>query len=342
MSDQLEGRLDDANAKLEESAVIARRAGYGDLVNFNEVSRSLHANWQGDFPTAIAVGREVEAHARELHDGFHELFSLSNLGFAYIGAGDYREAWDVLRAGRALARERDNLFMYGRMTNTLGWLHQEYGDFERASELDRESADVGQRIKNGNVETSALINVGFDLLHQRRASEALPHFEATLVRAEKAFGAHRWRWGIHLRFGLATTLLALGRDAEALAQADEGLPHAVATNSRKYVGWFHAIRGEVALRAGDTTAAMTELQHALTEARAIGYPTLTWQAAHLLAQAERAAGQIEEAWASVCVAHQMIQQIAAASPADDLAKTLMAWPRVMAALETYRELERGK
>jgi len=69
---------------------------------------------------------------------------------------------------------------------------------------------------------------------------------------------------------------------------------------------------------------------------------LTWQAAHLLAQAERAAGQIEEAWASVCVAHQMIQQIAAASPADDLAKTLMAWPRVMAALETYRELERGK
>ena len=74
------------------------------------MSRSLHANWQGDFRTALALGRAVEEHARELHDGFHEIFSLSNRGFAHIGCGDYREAWEVLRSGRLLARERDNLF----------------------------------------------------------------------------------------------------------------------------------------------------------------------------------------------------------------------------------------
>ena len=341
MSDQVEGRLAESDVKFEESIALARRGGFRDLVPFSEQLRSLNANWQGRFADSIAVGRDLEALCRELHDGFIEVFSLSTRAFAHIGCGDYREAWNVLRLGRTLARERENHFIYGRLTNTLGWLHQEFGDFARAHELDRESADLGQRIKNGNVETSALINIGFDLLNQRRASEALPHFEATLVRAEKAFGAHRWRWRIHLRFGLATTLLALGRDGEALAQVDEGSSQAVATNSRKYVGWFHAIRGEVALRAGDPARAVAELQQALTEARAIGYPTLTWQAGHLLAQAHRAAGQVEAAWTSITLAHQTIQEIAAAAPEPEFVRTLMAWPRLTAALETYETLRRA-
>ena len=48
-----------------------------------------------------------------------EVFGLSTRAFAHIGCGDYREAWDVLRLGRTLARERDNHFIYGRLTNTL-------------------------------------------------------------------------------------------------------------------------------------------------------------------------------------------------------------------------------
>ena len=49
--------------------------------------------------------------------------------------------------------------MIGRLTNSLGWLYQELGDFRRSSELNRESQEMGHRAKNQNVELSAIINV---------------------------------------------------------------------------------------------------------------------------------------------------------------------------------------
>jgi tetratricopeptide (TPR) repeat protein len=302
---------------------------------------SVQRNWQGDFDGAIEMCRESEAAARDLRDGFNEAFSMSNRAFAHIGRGDHREAHELIVLARQLARERDNLFILGRLTNTLGWLYQEFGDFARARELDQESADLAGRIKNGNVEISALINLGFDDLQTGAPDRALPRFQQTLERAEKAFGAHRWRWAIHLSFGIASSLIALGRDAEALAQAERGLATATSTGSRKYVGWFHALRGEVALRAGDAPSAVAELTRALDVARAIRYPTLTWQAAHRLAEARAAAGDHASALAAAQLAHDTLAHVAAAAPEPDLRRTLAAWPRAAAVQETLGRLRRG-
>jgi tetratricopeptide (TPR) repeat protein len=99
-----------------------------------------------------------------------------------------------LLLGLTKARDRDNAFIVGRLTNTLGWLHQELGDFQRAAEYDRDSADLGQRIGNPNVEISALINLGFDYLHLGEPEKALTLLENTFSRAEQGFGAHHWLW----------------------------------------------------------------------------------------------------------------------------------------------------
>src|SRR5438094_659585 len=83
----------------------------------------------------------------------------------------------------------------------------------------------------------------------------------------------RWRWSIHLAFGLSTALMMLGRDGQALAEANRGLAEAEQTESLKYVGWFHARRGELALRGGDAAAATESLKRAVAIARRIAYPT---------------------------------------------------------------------
>jgi len=194
------------------------------------------------------------------------------------------------------------------------------------------------RIKNGNVEISALINLGFDDLHTGKAKQALPYFEDILVRAGEAFGAHRWRWSIHVMFGLAATLLELDRDAEALAQADRGLAPAEGTDVRKYIGWFRLLRGEVALRAGDAARATAELDVVLRVAREIGYPTLTWRAAHALAQAQAVGGTPADALASAQLAANTIARIGAAAPEHGLRETLLAWPRVQAVHETLERI----
>jgi class 3 adenylate cyclase/tetratricopeptide (TPR) repeat protein len=339
--DQMEQRLTEADAKFTESLRIARAGGFRAIVVQSLTLGGVQHVWQADFDGAIAVAREAETTSREIHDGFNEVFAMSNRAFAHLGLGDYGAAYEVIRAARDLARERDNHFIVGRVTNTLGYLYQEFGDFTRARELDRESADLGHRIKNGNVEISALINTGFDDLHTGAPDRALTLFEETLVRSEKAFGAHRWRWAIHLRFGLASALLALGRDEAALAQTERGLAHAEATGSRKYVGWFHAVRGEIALRGGDAGRAAEELARAVDVGRAIGYPTLTWQAAHLLGRAQDARGRRDEALASVTLARETIDRIAAGAPEPALRATLAAWDRVAAVHETLERLRRG-
>src|SRR5262249_43637679 len=290
---------------------------------------SLQRNWQGRFGDSVALCLEVERAAREIHDGFSEVFLMSNRCFALIGRGDYRAAWDTLIRGRALARERENHFMFARMGNTFGWLRQEFGDFAGAVELNNESRDIGQRVKNGNVEISALIDLGFNDLALKGPEAAVALFEPTLERARKAFGAHRWRWAIHLSFGLTTALMGLGRDAEALTVADRGLADAGQSSSLKYVGWFHARRGELALRGGDPAAAAESLGRAVAIGRRIGYPTLTWQAADLLARAHMTLGAAAEARAAAQLAEDTVAAIAAAAPEPALAATLSRWPRVI-------------
>ena len=342
--DQMQARLADAETKFAESLALARTGNHRDIVVQSQTLLSLQRNWQGRFDDAITMCQAVEADAREIHDGFNEVFGMSNRCFALIGRGDYRTAWDTLVRGRTLARERQNHFMFGRMTNTLAWLRQEYGDFAGALELNRESRDIGHRIKNGNVEISALIDLGFNDLALKGPQPAVALFEETLERARKAFGAHRWRWSIHLAFGLSTALMMLGRDGHPIAvefQCGEvGGAEAEQTESLKYVGWFHARRGELALRGGDAAAATESLKHAVAIARRIAYPTLTWQAADLLARASMALGAGDEANAAARLAADTVAAIAAAAPESSLADTLRQWPRVIEMQETVERVRR--
>ena len=338
--DQMEAKLDEAEAKCSEAVRIAQAGGFPGIVVQAQALLGLQRGWQGDFASAIAINRETELAALAVHDGFNEVLAMSNRAFAHIGRGDYREGLEVLRVGRERARERDNNFILGRLTNTLGWLYQEFGDFTRARELNRESADLGHRIKNGNVETSALINIGFDTYHQGAPDKALELFEDTLVRAEKAFGAHRWRWAMHLRLGLAMSLGALGRDGDAIAQAARGLHQAEQTGSMKYVGWFHLVQGELALRAGQPAVAVTELERALEIARRIGFPTLTWQSAHRLSEAQVAGGHLTEAASAAILAAETIERMVAEAPDARCRETLFSWPRVQAVYETLERVRR--
>jgi class 3 adenylate cyclase/tetratricopeptide (TPR) repeat protein len=338
--DQMQARLSEAETKFGESLALARTGNYRDIVVQSQTLLSLQRNWQGRFDDAIAMCIAVEGASRELHDGFNEVFGMSNRCFALIGRGDYRAAYDTLGRGRTLARERQNHFMFGRMTNTLAWLRQEYGDFAGAFELNRESRDIGHRIKNGNVEISALIDLGFNDLALKGPQPAVALFEETLTRARTAFGAHRWRWSIHLAFGLTTALMLLGRDGEALAEANRGLAEAEQTDSLKYIGWFHARRGELALRAGDAAGSAASLERAVAIARRIGYPTLTWQAADLLARANLALGAAEKAHAAARLAEDTVAVIAAGAPESALADTLWRWPRVIDMQETVERVRR--
>jgi tetratricopeptide (TPR) repeat protein len=339
---QAEGTPAEGDRLFEESLSIARAGGFADTVAVNLTWLAAHANWRGEFSGAIATSRQATAAAREINDGLSEMISLAFMCLSQIGLGEYQEALATIDDGLAKARERNNSFIVGRLTNTLGWLYQELGDFRRATEYNREAAEMGRRAKNANVEVSSLINLGLDELNLGDPRRALALMEETQERVEKyAFGAHRWRWSNHLNLYLSEALLALGDTGRALERADRALHQARGTGSLKYQAKALALRGQILLEAGPRDDGRAELAEALALARRIGYPTLTWQTAHLLARADAAAGRTEQAVSAARLAADTLAQIAERLPDAALRRTFLAWHRVDTVREDVERLLRG-
>ena len=101
---------------------------------------------------------------------------------------------------------------------------------------------------------------------------------------------------------------------EAVNSIVAGLRQAEETGSLKYVGWFHLAQGELALRTGQPAAAVTELGRALEVARRIGFPTLTWQSAQRLAEAQAAGGCLTDAASAAILTAETIERLAAEAP----------------------------
>jgi hypothetical protein len=108
----------------------------------------------------------------------------------------------------------------------------------------------------------------------------------------------------------------------------------------KYVARFHVLRGEVALAARQWSQAEADCHEALRLARQISYPTLTWQAAHLLARSQVGQDNLETAFATIQLAVETLDAVAARIPDPALRETFLAWPRVQAVREERDHLSR--
>jgi tetratricopeptide (TPR) repeat protein len=327
------GELDEGARMFQEAVRLGEPLGAPELyLNSLWFLGHLH-NWRGEFRAAIEIQSRVMREAQAVHDDLDEGLGQWCLGLAHIGRGLYAEARAVLDDGLVKARERKNHFNVGRITNSLGWLHLEFGDFTRALELDREAAELGRRHRIGNVEVSSQINIGSDLVRMGEPGQALPMLEGLVDQVEKGLGAHRWRWDMRVSVGVAEALLAVGRGDEALAWIERAASTARSSGSAKYLGKCHALWGELAILGRRWDDAVTELAQAMAIARRIEYPTLIWQAAHLLAHAQAAAGRTEEAAGTARVALETIDLVAARAPEPALRQMFNEWVRV----ETARE-----
>jgi tetratricopeptide (TPR) repeat protein len=310
---QVRGNLRESDRQLEASLQVSRRQGYHDTLAPNLLWLSAHAYWQGDFPRALRLGEEGLAIARGIHDGFIELFSLAFLCQACWSAGHYAQACTMLHEGMTKAKERKNRFIGGRLTNTLGWFHREFGDAARAVEYDQESLELGRASGVPNVEISALINLGLDYLALGQYTRAFSYLEPTLKRvAHEVFGTERWRWKARLLIGLAELSLTTGAYDQALRYVEAGIKEALATSSQKYVALGWALRGKIAAQLGDAETAETELQRALALINALQSPSLLYPIAYDLGHWYESTGKEREAITLYGKAQAIIEQMATA------------------------------
>jgi tetratricopeptide (TPR) repeat protein len=222
------------------------------------------------------------------------------------------------------AQERESISIMGRLTNTQGWFHQEFGDLSSAVEYDHESMELGRTRHLANVEVSALINVGLNYLALGQHTRAVSYLAPTLDRVEReAFGAHRWRWTIRLLIGLAELSYTIGDHDQALRYVEEGLKEAQRTSSQKYVALGWALRGKIIVKLGDADTAGTELQRAFSLADQLQSPSLLYPIAYDLGQWYESTGKEHEAAALYGKAKATIAQMATAVEDEALRSTLL-------------------
>jgi tetratricopeptide (TPR) repeat protein len=318
------GNLLDAERHFEEAVRISRQEGFQDNLAQTLARLTSGAYWQGHFPRVVQLAQEGLTVARAIHDGSSELLDLANLCLACWSAGNYTQARTVLQEGMAKAVERESKNIIGRLMNTLGWFHRECGDISRAVAYDQESMELGRTCSIGNVEVSALINLGLDALALRQHARALSYLEPTLDRVvREAFGAHRWRWQIRLLIGLAQLSYTTGAYDQALHYVEEGLHEAQRTSSQKYVALGWALRGKIVAKLGDTATAGTALQRAFSLAEQLQSPSLLYPIAYDLGQWHESTGKEREAATLYGKAKATIEQMATAVEDEALRSTFL-------------------
>ena len=325
------GKLDEAQRNLEESLGITRQEGYKSTQVQALFHLSQEAYWRGDFPRSVRIGREGVAVSAEIRDSFQELFSLSVVCLSCWGAGDYAKAFHELRDGMKRAKELRNSFAHGRLCNTLGWFHRDLGDPYTAVEHHEEGLELARSAQVLNVEISALIDLGHDYLETGQLDRALSYLEPTLERVEReGIGSHRWRWLVRLLNMLAEVHYSADNYEEALRYVEQGIDKASDTSSQKYLANGLALRGKIAARLRDRSAAGADLERALAIAEKLKSPTIVYPIAHDLASWYEASGNEDQAHQLYDRAKVLVEGIAKSVEDDSLRSIFLASRRVKA------------
>jgi tetratricopeptide (TPR) repeat protein len=176
-----------------------------------------------------------------------------------------------------------------RFLNSIGWIHAECGDLDRAIELNKRGVGISR--ERGDPETIANceLNLGDAYLIQRERGLAREFFEAVHVLTHKPSTSDwlKWRYSQHLFAGLSEVWLALDAPDKAEGFCNQCLELASRTESQKYLARGWRLKGEIAVAGLDWEEAEEFLRRALGFAEHIGNPTQLWKTHLVLGQLYR-------------------------------------------------------
>src|SRR4030095_4741210 len=156
---EVTGRLTDARVKFDRALALSR-----------QTSSVTHR------ATALLYGAELEswkghyARATELYDEGIRLGRAHNIlatlegmfmsGVNFTGQGAYDRALALFDEGLSLAERVGDENYTPRYLNSIGWLHIECGDLDRARELNQRAAEGGRRRGDHESFANAELNLG--------------------------------------------------------------------------------------------------------------------------------------------------------------------------------------
>jgi class 3 adenylate cyclase/tetratricopeptide (TPR) repeat protein len=324
---EVTGRLDEARTKFDHALVLSRQTA--DVVN--QATALVYGgeleSWEGHYAQAAELYDEGIRLGRA-HNILATLEGMFMSGVNFTGQGAYDRAVAIFDEGLTLAERVGDENYRPRYLNSIGWLHMECGDLDRARELNQRAAEGGRKRGDHESFANAELNLGDIALLKGDLSLARDYLEGVLrlVRDPSTSEWMRWRYSMHLFASLGELALARGDFDTARGHADECLERATRTRSRKYIVKSWRLRGELALARRHWDDADDALRQALEMAQSIDNPTQLWKTHAALGRLYTALRRPEASSKAYRSAVKIVSRIKASVDDPKLAATLATAP----------------
>jgi len=278
-----DGELSPAIAKYTEIRAIRRDR---HVPSMSLAPLTLY--WNGRITDSIDWAHENLAAARAAGDIVSLLVSLPPLGMALAASGRYRDAAAAFAEARGIGERHRATSLLARAISMSTGMHLDLGDVDTAEDLAAEARELGRSSGWAPGEVSASIDLIVCRLRRGDPDAAATMLEAASARAAEisrrkpgGAGFHDWLWTLRLAWVRAEVGAARGEDEDVERWSAEALSRAAGTRP-KYEARALITRATFRARHPASKSrrrdALTDLDRALTIARASGDPALIGRA----------------------------------------------------------------
>ena len=325
------GNLDEGLAAYDEACRYLDAAVEPLLVWLCGEFDVLLKNWRGDYAGAIAVFDRWMPRLAE--QGALATVPAAWAGSVALGGGgQYDRAIHTAENAIAVC-DRTEAFpdFRARTINTLGWIHSEVEDHERALEWNSQGLAVAREIPSADpeFENNALLNLGDNLVALGDLDQAEQHYrevENVVSNPRPPDEWMLWRYSQHLFHSLGELGLRRGDPETAMSYAERCVERAVATESLKNVVKGRRLRAEASIALGEVERARIDLTEALVVARSIANPPQLWKTLAVMARVQ----PDDDRTGAAREAMSVVEQMAAHLGTDGARETLLSSPAVRA------------
>jgi class 3 adenylate cyclase/tetratricopeptide (TPR) repeat protein len=251
------GEIEAYTDRLREALRLAETADDAEIAGMVHFMWAEVSEWRADYRRTLEHGEKALAIGRQLRLAHIVVWCNWFMGKAACCLGDYGHALRLLEDGRGLTERIGDRAWNSRLLNTLGWVHAEIGDVERAHACNQSAAQVAHALGDAEIIANAEINLALDRLALGETSRAQAGLEALAAAPPPAFPFMRWRYSMHLEHARGRVALLRGEPGDALARADRELEAARRHHAPKLEARALELRARAlaALELGDAALA---------------------------------------------------------------------------------------
>jgi tetratricopeptide (TPR) repeat protein len=233
--------------------------------------------WQGDYARGEEYGRRAIPLAIEARNPIWTLQAYFMVGLSLVNQGRISEGLAMLRGILEQYEKNGALYHVARLSNTLGWVHRELGDFDEAARYDRQGIEFGQKYKAREGELSSWINLSREFTRTGEFDRARETFQLIEEKAAQDEW-HRWLFlDIRYQTAAAEHFFAEG-DIDRMDKHLQILRYnAARCGIRKYEAAGGRLAAEAAAARGDLRTAEGELAAAVTMLSDKPAPLAAWR-----------------------------------------------------------------